>query len=127
MLDQENYMPTALTPIVHHFLCNICRNIVQDGKQCARRACSVLFCGGCVTGKQAGWKCPVCQERGCPIDMHRKLKDFITLLKFNCPGCSKNMNYESMLKHVETCEEAMKVQKEGRGGDNEEFKPIDHA
>jgi len=30
------------------------------------------------------------------------------------------MNYESMLKHVQSCEEAMKVQKDGREG-KEEF------
>ena len=35
------------------------------------------------------------------------------------------MNYESMLKHIQTCEEAIKVQKEGR--ENEGFKQIDHA
>jgi hypothetical protein len=46
--------------------------------------------------------------------MHRKLKEFITLLKFNCPGCSENMMYEPMLKHIESCEQAARVQAEGR-------------
>jgi len=50
--------------------------------------------------------------------MHRKLKEFITLLKFNCPGCSENMMYEPMLKHMESCELALKVLAEGRSKDD---------
>lgn len=59
-----------------------------------------------------------------PVDLHRRLKDFLELLKFNCPGCSENLMYNQMLEHLKTCEEAKKVAKEGRS--KEETKK-DHA
>ncbi len=72
-----------------------------------------------------GWRCPACNEKKSPGPMHRKLKEFITLLKFNCPGCSENMMYEPMLNHMESCELALKVLAEGRP--NQDKGKVDHA
>jgi hypothetical protein len=49
-----------------------------------------------------------------PEEMHRKLKDFITLLRFICPGCSKGFQYESAVNHIKECELALKAIAEGR-------------
>lgn len=124
MVDQEMFQPTSLQPILHHFICNLCQFVVQDPRQCAQKSCSILFCNLCVQSVK-GWKCPQCSERSMPVDMHRKLKEFITLLKFNCPGCSENMMYEPMLKHIENCEAAKKVQADGR--DQHDVQKVDHA
>ena len=60
------------------------------------------------------WCCPVCNDKAKPVDMHRKLKEFITLLKFICPGCSKNFQYESAIAHIKNCEAALKAIQDGR-------------
>ena len=49
-----------------------------------------------------------------PVDLHRRIKDFLELLKFNCPGCSEVFMYQQMYEHVKTCEDAVKIYKEGR-------------
>jgi len=49
-----------------------------------------------------------------PIDLHRRIKDFLEILKFNCPGCSETFMYSQMNEHVKTCDEAIKVYKNGR-------------
>jgi uncharacterized protein (DUF983 family) len=60
--------------------------------------------------------CVVCHNGQHPItiDLHRKLKDFIELLKFVCPGCSEGYMYNEIQKHMSECEEAIKVKADGR-------------
>lgn len=54
-----------------------------------------------------------------PVELHRRIKDFLELLKFHCPGCSEMFMYQEMYEHVKTCEEAIKIYKEGRGTEGE--------
>lgn len=46
--------------------------------------------------------------------MHRKLKDFIELIKLICPGCNEGYMYNEINSHMEKCEDAIKVKAEGR-------------
>jgi len=116
LIDESNFKPTSLAPVLHHFMCSHCRNVVQDPKQCFSKNCQVLYCAGCVQTKlkNGAWMCPMCRERQAPVDIHRRLKEFLQLLKFNCPGCSESMMYEMMIKHIVNCEAALKVQQDGR-------------
>lgn len=82
MITDGDFRPTPLTPILHHFVCKLCKLVVLDGRQCANINCCVLFCSACV-GEQirkGKWSCPQCRERSVPIDMHRRVKDFLEIL-----------------------------------------------
>lgn len=107
-MDESNFKPTPIHPLIHHFICKICTNIVRDGKQCYNQKCSVLYCGNCVKQKANQWKCPKCSERAIPVEIHNRVLEFMQILRFNCPGCSEQMLYTQIFKHVESCEEAKK-------------------
>lgn len=113
VIDESSFRPTSLESIVHHFICKLCNSVIVEGRQCHNKNCCMLFCKGCVDSKRP-WGCPICQTRSEPVDMHRRLKDFVQLLKFVCPGCSESLMYQQMLEHIKTCEEAKNAIKEGR-------------
>ena len=46
--------------------------------------------------------------------MHRKLKEFIGLLRIVCPGCGEGFQYSHIFDHMAQCEEAARVKEEGR-------------
>ena len=127
ILDEGNYQPTSLDAIASHFVCKLCLNMVFDAKQCCNKSCEILFCAPCIAKKRtkSSWSCPNCGERQAPVDVNRKLRQFMELLKIVCPGCKEGFMYTQIVDHIEKCDEALKLKNRERptgGGNKEEQK-----
>jgi hypothetical protein len=113
LVDSANFMPTTLSPIYQHFVCKICDSVISEGRQCANRNCSVLYCGKCVKEKVRSWRCNECGESKAPVDLHKRVRDFIEMLRFICPACNEEMMYKQMMEHIQNCEAASEYAKTG--------------
>ena len=109
MVDGTDFKPTPLQPLYSHFICKLCDSIVYEGRQCANRNCSVLYCGHCVKDKIRSWRCNECGEGKAPVDLHKRVRDFIELLRLVCPGCNEEMMYKQMFDHLNSCEGVLEI------------------
>mmetsp|Transcript_1064 Transcript_1064/g.1974 ORF Transcript_1064/g.1974 Transcript_1064/m.1974 type:complete len:103 (+) Transcript_1064:71-379(+) len=102
MIDESNFRPTPQFPIIHHFVCKICKGIVRDPLQCSNTNCAVLLCRACINAK-VPWSCSECKNKVKPSKIHRKVKDFMSQLQFLCPGCSEELLFDKAYDHVDNC------------------------
>lgn len=119
MLDSENFKPSSLNPIYQHFICKICDSIIFEGKQCSNRSCSVLYCGPCVKDKIRSWRCNECGDGKAPLELHKRVRDMVELLRLICPGCNEEMMYKQMFEHIKNCDGVIEISKNGRTGEDE--------
>jgi len=112
MVTENDFRPTSLNRVNHHFLCKMCKNLVWNPRQCANLNCQVLYCSGCC--KQGVIRCPSCNQNNRPVDINIKLKNFMDMLKINCPGCKNGFIYSQLCKHMEECDGCKTIKKEGR-------------
>ena len=109
-LGEELVINPALNQDFH--ICKVCFSIVKDPKCC--NECEDLFCSVCVSKfTKTNNKCPLCRnspfiER--KINKHNKKQLNEMLIK--CPlGCSEEILYENLQKHLDKCEYVTKIYK----------------
>ena len=99
----EEYIQTTDKDCQENFTCSICSCLAWDPIFCPK--CDKPFCRACITSYEKSKICPFNCEINAFREITRMEKNYLNKIKLKCTnvGCSKYIQYNDYIAHLEEC------------------------